>query len=320
MGADEGTAGSAGADDAAADDTSNAGEGDAAAAGEGTTPEEVQQVMRNAGVKLPAEKAAAADDSEEGDDPDAGAADEGAGDAGAADEGSDEGDDAAAADDDLADDGKPTPTAEEVKAAQDARNAEISDKYSFEVTDANGVTFKIPVGATMEEVLAEFEPKNNGQVIDILKKLGELEALKATDDAKEADETSKTEQAQRASEIRQGWATEEKDLQAQKRIPEGKDGEKRVADIYKFMAEENDARMKAGKPTLNSFEDALDKLENKEARNAKVAADKKEKDDARKNGALVGGSSAAVTTATPVYRAGSAKNANAALRSMGMLE
>lgn len=302
-------AGSPGADEAAAD-TSNAGDeagaGDDAVTG-GVTEAEVRSTLRNSGIKLPAEPTAAADDDEEGDDVDA------ADDAGVAD------DDAGNADEDLADDGKSAPTDEEIQAAQDAKSAEAADKYSFEVTDANGVTFKVPVDATMEDVLAEFEPKNNGQVIDILEKLREMKEQKAKDDASEADETAKAETAQRASEIRKSWDAEVTDLTAQKRLPTGEDGEKRTAEVYKFMAAENDKRMQDGKATLNSFEDALDKLEAKEGRDAKVAADKKEKEDARKNGSLVGGSSAASTNATPVYKAGAAKNANAALRSMGLI-
>lgn len=308
----------------AADDTTNAGED--GGAGEGTTPEEVAQVLGRSGMKV--DQPAAAGDGKDGDGTggdgeegsDAAAAAAGAGNDGNA-AGTGEGDDGTGSDDDgLEDDGKPTPTDAEVKAAQEARNAAITDKYAFEVTDANGVTFKIPVDATMEDVLAEFEPKNNGQILDILEKLREAKDQKSKDDATEATETAKAERAQRASEIQKGWQAESKDLQASKRIPDGEDGDKRIAAVYKFMAEENDARIKANKPTLNSFEDALDKLENKEGRDKTVEDAKKDKETARKNGGLVGGSSAASTSATPVYKAGAAKNANQALRSMGLLD
>jgi hypothetical protein len=33
-------------------------------------------------------------------------------------------------------------------------------------------------------------------------------------------------------------------LQAQKRIPDGEDGDKRVDEVYKYMADENEKRMK----------------------------------------------------------------------------
>lgn len=295
--------------------------------GEGTTPEEVAATLRSSGMKVDTPPAAAAGDDEEGDDPDAAAA--GAGDddaaAGAGDDDAAAGDDDAAAGDDEdepaagADDGKPAPTAEEVKAAQDAKNAEITSKYAFEVTDANNVTFKITPDATMEDILAEFEPKNNGQILDILEKLREAKDSQKADQAEEAKQTQATERAQRASEIQKGWTAEAKDLQAQKRIPDGDDGDKRISDVYEFMATENTARMKAGRPTLNSFEDALDKLENKEARDKTVEDAKAEKETARKNGGLVGGSSAPAGNAAPVYKAGAARNANDALRSMGLL-
>jgi hypothetical protein len=86
------------------------------------------------------------------------------------------------------------------------------------------------------------------------------------------------------------------------------------------MADENEKRMKEGKATLNSFEDALDKLENKEARDKAVEAAKADKGEARRKGALVGGSSAPASSGPPVYKAGSATNANDALRKAGLLK
>jgi hypothetical protein len=281
--------------------------------GEGTTPEEVAATLKSAGINLPVETpAAAAEGEEEGDDPDAPAGgEEPAAPAAPAEE------PAAPAEDE--DDGKPAPTDEEVQAAADARAAAADDKYSLTVEDANGVSFKIPVGATMEDILAEFEPKNNGQILDILSQLQDLKVQKANDDKAEAEQTAKTEQAQRVSEIRKGWESEVTDLTAQKRIPDGEDGKARVNEVYKFMSEENDKRMAAGKPTIGSFEDALDKLEAKEGRDKAAEAAKAAKTDARAKGSLVGGSSAAATSAPKPYRAGSARNANEAIRSMGLL-
>lgn len=281
-------------------------------AGESTTPEEVASVLKNSGMKLPTEPVAAADD-EEGDDPDEPPTP-------TADETDDDKPPADEPDDTDEDDDKPAPTDEEVQAAADARAATADDKYSFEVEDANGVTFKVPVGAKMEDVLKEFEPKNNGQILDILSTLQEMKAQKASDDAAEAENTSKAEQAQRVSEIRENWNKEVDDLTAQKRIPEGTEGEDRVKEVYKFMADENGKRMDAGKPTIGSFEDALDKLEAKEGREAKVAADKAEKEAARANGGKVGGSSAPATSGTPLYRAGTARNSNEAIRAMGLIK
>lgn len=279
---------------------------------EGTTPEEVAATLKSAGINLPPEPkaAAASEDEEEGADPDkpaAGEEEEAAPAVGEEDAG----------DEELGDEEEEP--AEDPNAKPLEQRAADEDRYSIEATDANGVTYKIPVGAKMEDILAEFEPKNNGQILDILDQLRDLKDQKAKDDAAEASNTAKAEQAQRASEIRDGWNAESADLQAQKRIPEGETGDKRIADVYKYMADENGKRMEAGRPTLNSFEDALDKLEAKEGRDKAVADAKAEKETARANGGKVGGSSAAASNAAPTYKAGSARNANEAIRAMGLL-
>lgn len=271
--------------------------------GEGTTPEEVAQVLKSSGMNLPTT------DEEEGDSPDK--------------------------EDDKPSEDKPQDDedaeAEEVEEAEDeakkppqrgtppSQETTDEDKYSFQVEDANGTTYKITADANLENVLEDFEPKNNGQIISILDQLRGVKELKAADEAQAADDSAKAERQARADELLKSWGDEATALQTDKRIPEGKDGQARIDQVYKFMSKENTARIKANRPTLNSFEDALDKLENQEARDKVVADAKADKTQARKNGALVGGSSApATSSATPVYKGG-AKNANQALRSMGLL-
>lgn len=271
--------------------------------GEGATQEEIDAALKSSGIKVPATPPAATDE-EEGDDPDPVDPD-----APAVDD-----------DDEPADDEEdPAPKPPKVVTPPVADDA-TDDEYSFQVEDANGVTYKIDATADIEDVLKEFEPKNNGQIIAILDQLRTVKEQKATDDAKVAEDIATEERRTRASELLTGWQEEAKVLQGSKRIAEGKDGETRINEVYKFMADENDARMKAGKPTLNSFEDALDKLENKETRAKQVADDKADKDKARENGSKVGGASAPASSSAPVYRAGSAKNSNQALRAMGLLE
>lgn len=273
--------------------------------GEGTTPEEVAAAMKSAGVNLPAEpKAPVAADDEEGEDPDK--AEEPA----APPKGDEETSDDEPEDEE--EEPEPKPAAPEEPAADD-------NKYSFQVEDANGVTYKISADANVEDVLAEFEPKNNGQIISILDQLREVKAQKATDDAKAAEDSVKAERTERAGELLKGWGEEAKALQGAKRIPDGADGETRINKVYEFMADENTKRIADNKPTLNSFEDALDKLENKEARDKAVADAKADKDKARENGGKVGGASAPASSSSPVYKAGSAKNANQAIRSMNLL-
>lgn len=269
---------------------------------EGTTPEEVAKIMN-----LPSKPEAVADE-EEGDDPDAPVdkTDE--------DNGEEESEESEESDE-LEEEEVESPA----KPVVAEPSASDDDKYSLTVEDANGVSFKIPVGAKMEDIMAEFEPKNNGQILDILNQLQKLEAQKSADEQTTEAESAKAAQAQKVSDIRAGWEAESKDLQASKRIPAGDDGDKRIADVYKFMNEQNDTRIKAGKPTLNSFEDALDKLEATESRDKVVADAKAAKEEARKNGSLVGGSSAPATGPAKAYSAGSARNANEAIRNMGLV-
>jgi hypothetical protein len=191
--------------------------------------------------------------------------------------------------------------------------------FSFTVEDADGTTYKIAPGDNIEDVLKDFNQKNNGQIIAILEQLREAKDSQAKYEADQQTATAEAEKAERVTAIQEGWKAEEKDLQATKRIPAGKDGEERIGAVYKYMADENSKRLAAGRPTIGSLEDALDKLENKEGRDAKVAQDKADKEEARKNGALVGGASATNVTTTPVYKAGSARNANQALRAQGLI-
>jgi hypothetical protein len=290
----------------ASDDT---GSDNQPAAPETTTPEEVKSILGKSGMSLPAEPTAAEDD-EEGDEPDAPLAKE--------DDAAGEGQDAEeiANEDPIEpeEEDKPEPATDKVEDAPSADD----DKYSFTVEDANGVTYKITAGAKMSEVLDGFELKNDGQALDILKELQKVETQKESDEAASQDKAAKAEHEQNVANIRKGWEKEVAGLAAEKRIPEGDDGEARIAEVYKFMHEENGKRIEANRPTIGSFEDALDKLENKEARDAKDKASKEAKDKARENGGKVGGSSAPATSSAPVYKGG-ARNANEAIKVMGLL-
>jgi hypothetical protein len=272
--------------------------------GEGTTPEEVGKVLKSSGMNVPDLQDS---DEEEGDDPDKPAAEEP--------EEKPEGDDP---DKEEPKDKKEQP--EKAKEAPQDEAADSEDKYSFTVIDANGVTFKITADADIEDVLKEFDPKNNGQIIKILDQLREVKEQKSSDDDKNAAAAVKAERAEAANKLLDNWTSEAKDLQAQKRIADGDDGQKRIDSVYKYMAAENEKRMAAGRPTLNSFEDALDKLEAKENREAKVEQDKKDKEEARKKGGLVGGSSAPASSGSAAYKPGSARSVNEALRHAGLLK
>lgn len=207
-----------------------------------------------------------------------------------------------------------------------AKNQEVASDpnipdFSMTVTDEDGVTFKIAAGDDLDEALADANITKTSKIMSIMRQLDKLEAQKSDYEADQQKQADADKHTEAVANIQKGWDDEIKSLQAEKRIPttaKGADNE-RVAEVYKYMAEQNDARIKAGRPTIGSFEDALDKLENKEAREAKVEAAKTAKDEARKNGALVGGSSAPATSGTPVYKAGSARNSGQALKALGIL-
>lgn len=188
--------------------------------------------------------------------------------------------------------------------------------FTMEVEDADGNKHTI---SSLEDLPRDFEPKDNLQIMEILQGIQKLDGERQ---AYESDKTTKAEEAEKAervASIQESWDKEIKTLQADKRMPtDGKFDERRDA-VFKFMAEENAKRNEDGRPLLQSFEDALDKLENREGKEQAKEAEKKEKELARQRGALVGGSSAPGAGTSPVYRSGSARNSSEAIRAAGLL-
>lgn len=213
----------------------------------------------------------------------------------------------------------PTPKPE----APAPETAPQTPSFALEVEDASGNKITINPEDDIEEALKDFEPKSNGQIFKIVTDFLEK---KAEAKAYEQDQTTKTaeaEQAQKIADIQTGWDKEAEKLQGEKRLPvtvDGKENE-RLNEVYKFMFEQNQERIEAGVPPLQTLEDALNKMELQEKKAADVEAAKKAKEDARARGGLVGGSSApASSNSTPTYRAASgAANANQALKSIGVL-
>jgi hypothetical protein len=285
------------------EESNDTGETDADGPGESTTPQEVQQILGNSGMKidLPVE---AADDTAEDED----ASEE----------------DADPATDTPADAPveEPEPETEdapaEEEAADDTPPADVKD-FSMTVEDAEGVTHKINAGDRLDDVLADFDPKNNGQIMQIIYEFGKLEADKAAYDAEQTENAAREANDARISEIQAGWQKDIELLQGDKRLPMGEEGDTRVQEVYNFMGEENAKRAEAGRAPITSFEDAFDKLELRESRAAEAEAKKVDKDDARRRGSFVGGSSSAATTAPKAYRPGSARTASEAVRSLGLL-
>ncbi len=192
-------------------------------------------------------------------------------------------------------------------------------KFEFEFEDATGDKFILKPGDNLEEVLKDFEPKNNGQIFAIIDKLNDLKSQKSAYDQEQATKTQEAEKNEQLAAIHSGWDKEIASLQGAKRIEvttNGKQSE-RVDAVFKYMANENTRRIESGQPLLRSFEDALDKLELKESKDAAVEKAKADKDLAKKRGSMVGGSSAPATNSSPVYRTG-ARNIDEAARMLGL--
>lgn len=220
-------------------------------------------------------------------------------------------------------DAGPTPDApKDPEIAPDAPSEPDVDipTFELEVEDVNGEKFTLKPGDDLEEVLKDFEPKSNGQIFAVLEKLGELKSQKAAFEQEQATKAEESEKAEQLATIQSGWDKEIESLQGAKRLEVTTDGKnERVDAVFKYMNEENDKRIEDGRPLIRSFEDALDKLELIETKTAAAEKAKEEKELARKRGSLVGGSSAPATSGAPVYKGG-ARNANDAMRQMGILK
>lgn len=193
--------------------------------------------------------------------------------------------------------------------------------FALEVEDANGEKFVINPDDDIEEALKDFEPKSNGQIFKIIADFMEKKQA-AKDHAEEtAADEAQAAYDEKVANIQAGWNEEAKNLVGQKRLPvvaEGKENE-RLNEVFKFMMEENQKRTTDGKPPIQTLEDALDKLELKEKKEAEVEAAKKAKEDNRARGGMVGGSSAPASSGGPVYSPGMARNATEAAKKMGIL-
>lgn len=209
---------------------------------------------------------------------------------------------------------------EEESTEQEQEEQGETPTFELEVEDANGEKFVLKPGDDLEKVLKDFEPKSNGQIFAVLKQLSDLENQKSEYEAEQANKAEEADKQERIANIQKGWDAEIKALQGTKRIEVGANGKsERVDKVFEFMNKENDKRMQDGRPLIQSFEDALDKLELSELRADEAKKAKEAKETARKNGGKVGGASAPATAGTPVYKGG-ARNASDALRGMGILQ
>lgn len=191
--------------------------------------------------------------------------------------------------------------------------------FSLQVEDLNGEVLTLNVGDDIEKVLENFEPKNNGQVFKLMHDFMRLEDQKTAWENQQAEATTEAERAELVSTIQAGFDSEIHKLQGEKRLPLDGKIEERKSEIFKFMSDENERRSQDGRPLIQSFEDALDKIELQEKKTAEKETAKQAKEQTRRVGGMVGGSSAPASGAGHTYVAGSARNANDALRIAGLI-
>ncbi len=193
---------------------------------------------------------------------------------------------------------KPAP--ETPKPTKPEPETPVADKYTLEVEDAQGNKLSI---SKIEDLPEDFEPKNNRQALQIISDLAKLDTRREADEAQATIRAEETRVADETAKINQGWQTEIDGLITDGRIdkPKVKEGDpkfledpaiQRMDTVFKFMNEENQGRLSKGIAPIRSFTDALTHLELKEAREAKVTADRTATDTARRKAGLLSGSSA----------------------------
>lgn len=272
------------------------------------TPEDVAKAM---GLPTPAAK-----EPEEGDDngdkPDDNEGDD-AGVAGAGNE-----DDATGADESGTPADEPAGKPETDEGAEGDKPADTADPdapdFSITVEDIDGVSYKIESLADLPE---DFKAQNDRQALEILDQLRDARDERRAYEADQAEKTETAARDARVAEITAAWDSEFDDLAADKLVQPG--DTERKQQIIAYIGEQNTKRSENGRPLIASLTDAYYGLKAQEDRAAAEKAAKDAKDTARRNGSMVGGSSAPATAAAPVYKPGSARNSDQALRRLGLL-
>lgn len=209
--------------------------------------------------------------------------------------------------------------AEADKSKDDAVEAELV--YTFK--DATGKTFVLKPGDSLEEVLNDFEPTSNGQIMQVLREFQNLEAKQSEIEADRQKAVYEEQQEQAAKERQeqtmQSWESEIEALQKAGVLetPKAKPGSnnwlkdpavQKLDGVFKFMAEENEKRAKEGQMPITSFGTALTIMTQEAEKKAKEDAIKRDNDAAKAKAELVGrGGSSAADSGAQLYRAGSAK-------------
>ena len=185
----------------------------------------------------------------------------------------------------------------------------------IEVEDAAGNKYKITKESDLPE---DFIPKNNRQVIEILRQLDQLDQKRGDLELQKQQEAQAEAAEQRKTEVLQGWDNEIQSLIDNGILdaPKAKPGTKlwetdpavQKADaVFKFMVEQNKARAESGAAPITSFAEAYmiqQAVSAKANEEAKIKADNA---TAKAKAGLVGRTSSP-TSNEKVYTAGSARS------------
>jgi len=195
----------------------------------------------------------------------------------------------------------------------DETPAIADDELYLEVEDAEGTKFRI---TKIEDLPEDFVPKNNRQILELVRDTDKLTKEIERRDAERATAEQTAAITAREAEITTAWDAELQALIDAGDIPKPKVDENspkyaedpavvKTDAVFKFMKEENDRRKEAGNPNLlTSFRDAFYLQEREAMKAEKVAADKTESDRAKAKAGNIGGNPSSNTDA-PVYKAGS---------------
>lgn len=194
---------------------------------------------------------------------------------------------------------------------------------TLEIEDADGKKFTLKPGDNLDQVLAEFNPKSNGQIFQILNDFQKLEAkqetLNAEQQTKVQQEAEQRRAAEREQEVLTGWNNEVAGLQelGDLKVPKAQPGTpewdkdpaaQRIDAVYNYMAKQNTERAAENKPPITSYTQAFYMMQKAEAEAKAKDEAAQENAEAKAKAALIGGASSPASGTPEVYVAGSAKS------------
>lgn len=217
----------------------------------------------------------------------------------------------------------PTPPApEEPEEPTKPEPQAPAQELSYTFKDADGKEFVLKPGDNIGEILAEFSPVNNGQIMQVLYEFSKLEA-EANSQAKSEAEAQEKAAAAAAEEERKtqqlaSWDSEIEALQQSGLLdsPKAKTGTpqwekdpavQKVDAVFAYMTTLNKNRAEKQLPPVTSFGTALSMMNAEEDKKAKEEAVAKENETAKIKAGLIGTGGSPSGNQQEPYVAGSAR-------------